>query len=102
MKYCLILIFCFFQLCTKKIHPVQADCSNKDNVLKEIHKIVQKRIGEESISQFVVEVEEDKSFFIVTYTNKDSLSDVRKKGGEGMLLKISKRNCEIVEYLKFK
>ena len=97
----LVLICLFLSLCSmqcingKKLNCT--DCYDKEAVLKELNIIAEKKL-KDKIDSFEVEIEEETDFYTVIYTNIQRLNDPLKKGGGGFLIKVSKKDCKVVEY----
>jgi len=77
------------------------ECSDKECVLQSANKIAEKKLGNK-IKEYQVILEEEQGFYIITYTNLEFHNDHLKKGGDGLMFKISKENCRIVDYKRFK
>lgn len=104
MKKALLILLTFnflFMKCRDTENLSPSDCSDKNAVLKVANKIAEKKLGND-IDNFEIKVEEEENFYTVTYTNREALKDPLKKGGGDIFLKISKRDCKIIDYKKFK
>jgi hypothetical protein len=52
------------------------------------------------IEDYQIKIEEDQNFYVITYIDTEVLKGV--KFGGGILFKISKKDCRIIDYKRFK
>lgn len=77
------------------------DCHDKGCVSQQVHKIAKKKLGKE-VDSYNIKVEEDGDFFVFSYINKEYRDNPMKKGGDEIMIKISKKDCRVIEYKRFK
>ena len=95
------LLVCFLSTnCTFFDEFNCSDCSNKDTVLNAANKIYEKRLGQKHNS-YETRIEESIDFYEISYHSKGWDKGAYIMGG-GMFLKISKKDCKIVEIHVFK
>ena len=99
-KIILICLFCFFTMSCSVINKKLkcSDCYDIECILKITNKMVEKRYND-SIDKFEIEIEEEEDFYTIIYTNIERLNNPLCKGGKKILIKISKKNCKIVDYI---
>lgn len=73
-----------------------SDCYNREFVLKATNKMVEKILNDK-IDNYKIKVEEDADFYTVNYLRNDLSSF-----GGGIWIKISKKDCKIVDYIRTK
>jgi len=78
------------------------DCSDKESVLEAVYKIAEKKFGYK-IDKFETYISEESDCYTISFfdtrDSKDTLT--LRKGGRGGFIKISKKDCEILDYKLF-
>lgn len=77
------------------------NCYDRECISREVHKIALKKIGKK-IESFQRKIVDEGDFFIISYINQEYHNAPFKKGGGEIMLKISKKECQVVEYKRFK
>ena len=72
-----------------------SDCYDIECILKFTNKMVEKR-NNDNIDKFEIKIEEEEDFYTINYHRK-RLNNSLSKGG-GLSIKISKKDCKIVDY----
>jgi len=75
-----------------------SDCHDREAVLKVVNKMAERKLNDK-IDKFNIEIEEEDDFYTIIYTHIELLNNPLKKGGS-TFIKISKKDCKIVEYSK--
>lgn len=86
--------------CSNREYLKCSDCSNKKLVLESVNKFAEKKLGNK-IGDFKTKIEEDTDSYTVTYTNREYSDNPLKKGEEGFLITISKKDCKVIHYIQF-
>jgi hypothetical protein len=100
-KLLLIGLFLSFlsMKCSNDETIISSDCSDKESVFEAVSKIAEKKLGYK-IDKFETYISEDVDCYTISYFEmrdiKDSLT--LRKGGRGGFIKISKKDCEILDY----
>ena len=76
------------------------DCYDKECVSQEVHKIAKRKLGDK-VDNYEKKIEEEGDYFVVSYINQEYRNDQLKKGGDEIMIKISKKECMVVEYKRF-
>lgn len=87
--------------CKDTGHFNPEDCADKNTVVKAANKVAEKRLNDK-LENFEVSVNEEDEFYTITYNNRKLRRDSLTKGGGDIYLKISKKDCKIIEYYKLK
>jgi hypothetical protein len=77
------------------------DCYDKECVSKQVHKIAKRKLGNKA-DNYEKKIEDEGDNFVISYINQEYRNDPLKKGGDEIMIKISKKECRIVEYKRFK
>ncbi len=96
----LLVLNLFLNSCNTPRKLDALNCYDKNLVINASNKIAQKQLGNE-YENYEAKLEEEKKFYTVVYIYKQSDGNRLRKGG-GIVIKISKANCEIVDCKKSK
>ena len=78
-----------------------SDCFDKESALNVANKKA-KKILRNRIDNFEMKIEETDENFIIFYENTECRNNPLCKGGGEILIIISKKDCKIVDYMRFK
>jgi len=78
-----------------------SDCFDKEYVLKVANRIAKKRLNDK-IDNFEIKFEEEEDSYTIFYMNTEARNDTLMKGGGEIFLRISKKDCKVIDYKKFK
>jgi hypothetical protein len=73
-----------------------SNCYDREAVLKVVNKMAEKKLNDK-IDKFEVEIEEEEDFYTIIYTHIELFNNPLKKGGS-TFIKISKKDCKVVDY----
>jgi len=76
------------------------NCYDKECVSQEVHKIAKKQLGKKA-DNFERKIEDEEDFFVISYINQEYWDNPLKKGGGEIMVKISKKDCKVVEIKRF-
>jgi len=94
-----IILNILFINCAYRKNLNCSDCYDRKAVLKAVNQLAGKRL-DSKIENYQIEIKEDQNSYVITYINKEVLRGL--KLGGGLFFKISKKDCKIIDYKKFK
>jgi len=94
---CLILFFCISSCGIVNKSNSFSSCIDEKAVIQKSDFYAQKRLGGKNYSKCKKKVEEKVNYYELSYT--DSIKGVLKKGGAGIMFRISKNDCKIFDVI---
>ncbi len=76
------------------------DCSNKDVALEKSNIYAMRKLGKKGLKECELSIKEELNYYEFSYVNKANELDSLRKGGIGIIFKISKKNCEIYDIIR--
>lgn len=97
----LVALFLSISLCCNNMKERSVNCFDKNIVLERVDKMFIKKT-KQSLEDYSRNIVDTTNYFKITYINKIRAINPNMKGNGGMMVKISKTDCKVVDLVIYK